>query len=205
MKGPSNVLSVKNVSDYHLTCKTICGYIVEKDPSGVLSVINVSPGNRHCFITKENTILIHRTNVNHAVNLSLMTMLWRGTIARNDLLETRKDSPAGCVMNTAMIIVDIFITCINTCNDNNEVTKGQKINNSTLPGNEWGALENGLWAVVQTLRVRELLFGFSSSVQFCTHLWPNNSWFGCSLVSVSIEHAFLRPWFSQHRYAVYNG
>ena len=117
MKGPSNVLSVKNVSDYHLICKTICGYIVEKDPSSVLSVINVSPGNRHCFITKENTILIHCTNVNHVVNLSLMTMLWRGTIARNDLLETRKDSPAGCVMNTAMIIVDIFITCINTCND----------------------------------------------------------------------------------------
>ena len=148
MKGPSNVLSVKNVSDYHLTCKTICGYIVEKDPSSVLSVINVSPGNRHCFITKENTILIHRTNVNHVVNLSLMTMLWRGTIARNDLLETRKDSPAGCVMNTAMIIVDIFITCINKCKDKWSYKRclyrePQKINNSTLPGNAWGAF--GKW------------------------------------------------------------
>ena len=75
MKGPSNVLSVKNISEAHLTCKTICGYTVEKDPSSVLSVKNVSPGNRHYFITKENTIQIHRTNVNHAVNLSLMTML----------------------------------------------------------------------------------------------------------------------------------
>ena len=75
MKGPSNVLSVKNVSDAHLTYKSICGYTVEKDPLSVLSVTNVSPGNRHCFITKENTILIHRTNVNHAVTLSLMTML----------------------------------------------------------------------------------------------------------------------------------
>ena len=149
MKGPSNVLSVKNVCDYHLTCRTICGYIVEKDPSSVLSVINVSPGNRHCFITKENTILIHRTNVNHVVNLSLMTMLWRGTIARNDLLETRKDSPAGCVMNTAMIIVDIFITCINTCKDKWSYKRclyreSQKINNSTLPGNAWGAFEKWL-------------------------------------------------------------
>ena len=175
MKGPSNVLSVKNVSDYHVTCKTICGYIVEKDPSSVLSVINVSPGNRHCFITKENTILIHRTNVSHAVNLSLMTMLWRGTIARNDLLETKKDSLAGCVMNTATIIVDIFITCINTCKDKWSYKwclyrEPQKINNSTLPGNAWGTLENGLWAVVQTLRVRELLFGFISSMQFCSHL-----------------------------------
>ena len=75
MKGPSNVLSVKYISEAPLTCKTICGYTVEKDPSSVLSVKNVSPGNRHYFITKENTILIHRTNVNHAVNLSLMTML----------------------------------------------------------------------------------------------------------------------------------
>ena len=38
-------------------------------------------------------------------------------IARNDLLETKKDSLAGCVMNTATIIVDIFITCTNTCKD----------------------------------------------------------------------------------------
>ena len=36
---------------------------------------------------------------------------------RNDLLETKKDSPAGCVMNIATIIVDIFITCINICKD----------------------------------------------------------------------------------------
>ena len=35
-----------------------------KGPSNVLSVKNVSPGNRHCFITKKNSILIHRTNVN---------------------------------------------------------------------------------------------------------------------------------------------
>ena len=33
--GPSNVLSVKNVSDYQLTCKTICGYTVEKNPTNV--------------------------------------------------------------------------------------------------------------------------------------------------------------------------
>ena len=115
MKRPLNALGVKNVSEAHLTCKSIYGYTVEKDPSNVLSVTNVSPGNRHCLITKENSILIHRTNVNHVVRISLMTMLWRDMIARNDLLETKKDSLAGCVMNTATIIVDIFITCINTC------------------------------------------------------------------------------------------
>ena len=75
MKRPLNALGVKNISEAHLTYKSICGYTVEKDPLSVLSVTNVSPGNRHCFITKENTILIHRTNVNHVVNLSLMTML----------------------------------------------------------------------------------------------------------------------------------
>ena len=117
MKRPLNALGVKNISEAHLTCKSICGYTVEKDPSSVLSVTNVSPGNRHCFITKENSILIHRTNVNHVVRISLMTMLLRDMIARNDLLETKKDSLAGCVMNTATIIVDIFITCINTCKD----------------------------------------------------------------------------------------
>ena len=74
MKRPLNALGVKNISEAHLTYKSICGYTAEKDPLSVLSVTNVSPGNRHCFITKENTILIHRTNVNHAVNLSLMTM-----------------------------------------------------------------------------------------------------------------------------------
>ena len=149
MKGPSNELSVKNVSDYHLTCKSIYGYTVEKDPSSVLSVKNVSPGNRHCFITKKNSLLIHRTNVNHVVRISLMTMLLRDMIARNDLLETKKDSLAGCVMNTATIIVDIFITCINTCKDKWSYKwclyrEPQKINNSTLPGNAWGTLENGL-------------------------------------------------------------
>ena len=36
---------------------------------------------------------------------------------RNDLLETRKDSPAGFVMNTATIVVDIFVTYINICKD----------------------------------------------------------------------------------------
>ena len=46
-----------------------------KGPSNVLSVKNVSPGKRHCFITKKNSILIHRTNVNHVVKISLMTML----------------------------------------------------------------------------------------------------------------------------------
>ena len=69
------------------------------------------------FYHKKNSILTHRTNVNHVVKISLMTMLWRGTIVRNDLLETRKDSPAGFVMNTATIIVDIFVTCINICKD----------------------------------------------------------------------------------------
>ena len=175
MKRPLNALGVKNISEAHLTCKSICGYTVEKDPSSVLSVKNVSPGNRHCFITKKNSILTHRTNVNHVVKISLMTMLWRGTIARNDLLGTKKDSLAGCVMNTATIIVDIFITCINTCKDKWSYKRclyrePQKINNSTLPGNAWSTLENGLWAVVQTLRVRELLFGFISSMQFCSHL-----------------------------------
>ena len=57
---------------------------------------------------------------------------------RNDLLETKKDSLAGCVMNTATIIVDIFITCINTCKDKwsykwRLYRELQKINNSTLP------------------------------------------------------------------------
>ena len=69
-------------------------------------------------------------------------------IARNDLLETRKDSLAGCVMNTATIIVDIFITCINTCKDKWSYKRclyrePPKINNSTLPGNAWGAF--GKW------------------------------------------------------------
>ena len=69
-------------------------------------------------------------------------------ITRNDLPETRKDSLAGCVMNTATIIVDIFITCINTCKDKWSYKRclyrePQKINNSTLPGNAWGTLENG--------------------------------------------------------------
>ena len=105
------------ISEAHLTCKFIYGYTADKDPLSVLSVTNVSPGNRHCFITKENSILIHLTNVNHVVKISLMTMLLRDMIARNDLLETKKDSLAGCVMNTATIIVDIFITCINTCKD----------------------------------------------------------------------------------------
>ena len=113
MKRPLNELGVKNISEAHLTYKSICGYTVEKNPSSALSVTNVSPGNRHCFITKENSILIHLTNVNHVVKISLMTMLWGDMIARNDLPETRKDSLAGCVMNTATIIVDIFITCIN--------------------------------------------------------------------------------------------
>ena len=117
MKRPLNELGVKNISEAHLTYKSICGYTVEKNPSSALSVTNVSPGNRHCFITKENSILIHLTNVNHVVKISLMTMLWGDMIARNDLPETRKDSLAGCVMNTATIIVDIFITCINTCKD----------------------------------------------------------------------------------------
>ena len=66
-------------------------------------------------------------------------------IARNDLLETRKDSPAGCVMNTATIIVDIFITCINTCKDKCSYKRRlyrepQKINNSALPGNAWAGV-----------------------------------------------------------------
>ena len=70
-------------------------------------------------------------------------------IARNDLLETKKDSLAGCVMNTATIIVDIFITCINTCKDKWSYKwrlyrePQNKINNSTLPGNAWGAF--GKW------------------------------------------------------------
>ena len=94
---------------------------------------------------------------------------------RNDLLETKKDSPAGCVMNIATIIVDIFITCINTWKDKWSYKRRlyrepQKINNSTLPGNAWGTLENGLRAVVQTLRVREVQFGFSFSLEFCSHL-----------------------------------
>ena len=61
---------------------------------------------------------------------------------RNDLLETKKDSLAGCVMNTATIIVDIFITCINTCKDKWSYKRGpyrepKIINNSALPGNAW--------------------------------------------------------------------
>ena len=148
MKRPLNALGVKHISEAHLTCKSICGYTAEKDASSVLSVTNVSPENRPCFITKENSILIHRTNVNHVVKISLMTMLWRGTIVRNDLLETRKDSPAGCVMNTATIIVDIFITCINTCKDKwsykwRLYKEPQKIYNITLPGNAWSAF--GKW------------------------------------------------------------
>ena len=149
MKGPSNVLGVKSIFEAHLTCKSICGYTVEKDHSSVLSVTSVSPGNRHCFITNENSIQIHRTNVNHVVKISLMTMLLRDMIVRKDLLETRKDSLAGCVMNTATIIVDIFITCINTCKDKWSYKwrvyrePQNKINNSTLPGNAWGAF--GKW------------------------------------------------------------
>ena len=160
--------SVKNVSDYHLTCKTICGYTVEKDRSSVLSVKNVSPGNRHCFFTKENSILIHSTNVNHVVKISLITMLWRGTIVRNDLLEIRKDSLAGCVMNTAKIIVDIFITCINTYNVKwsfkwRLYREPPKINNSTLPGNAWGAF--GKWLMSSGTNAKG-----SRGSQFCTHL-----------------------------------
>ena len=45
MKGPSNVLGVKNVSDAYVPCKTICGYTVEKDPSSVLGVKSVSYGH----------------------------------------------------------------------------------------------------------------------------------------------------------------
>ena len=50
MRGPSNVLSVKNVSDYHLTCKTICGHTVEKNPTNVLFVKNVSDAHLTCKI-----------------------------------------------------------------------------------------------------------------------------------------------------------
>ena len=117
MKRPLNALGVKNISEAHLTYKSICGYTAEKDPLSVLSVTNVSRGNRHWFITKKNSILIHLTNVNHVVKISLTTIHGRGTIVRNDLLETKKDSLAGCVMNIATIIVDIFITCINICKD----------------------------------------------------------------------------------------
>ena len=174
MKRPLNALGVKNISEAHLTCKSICGYTVEKDPSSVLSVTNVSPGNRHCFITKENSILIHRTNVNHVVKISLMTMLWRDMIARNDLLETKKDSLAGCVMNTATIIVDIFITCINTCKDKwsykRRPYREPKNNKQQCFTRQCMALENDLWAVVLTRGFYELLFGLSSSMQFCTHL-----------------------------------
>ena len=51
-------------------------------------------------------------------------------------------------MNTATIIVDIFITCINTWKDKWSdkwclYREAQKINNSTLPGNAWGAF--GKW------------------------------------------------------------
>ena len=45
MKGPLNVLGVKNVSESLLTCKTICGYTVEKDLSSVLSVKSLSYGH----------------------------------------------------------------------------------------------------------------------------------------------------------------
>ena len=45
MKGPSNVLSVKNVSVNHPTYKTICGYTVEKNPTNALSVTSVSDGH----------------------------------------------------------------------------------------------------------------------------------------------------------------
>ena len=43
--------------------------------------------------------------------------------------------------------------CINTCKDKWSYKRRlyrepQKINNTTLPGNAWGTLENGLWAVV---------------------------------------------------------
>ena len=174
IKGPSNVLVVKNVWNASLTCKTISGYTEEKDPSSVLSVTNVSLGSRHCFITKENFIPIHRTNVNLVVNVSVMTMLWRGMIARNDLLETRKDSLVGCVMNTATIIVDIFITCISTCKDKWSYKRGPYIepnhNKQQYFTNAWSALVNDLWAAVQTRGVYELQFSFSSSMQFCTHL-----------------------------------
>ena len=42
MKGPSNVLDAKNVSDNLLTCKTICEYIAGKNPTKVPIVKNVS-------------------------------------------------------------------------------------------------------------------------------------------------------------------
>ena len=45
MKGLTNVLSVKNVSENHHTCKFICGYTVEKDPTSVLNATSVSEGH----------------------------------------------------------------------------------------------------------------------------------------------------------------
>ena len=42
MKGPSNVLSAKNVSEGHITCNTICGCTVEKNPTNALGVKSVS-------------------------------------------------------------------------------------------------------------------------------------------------------------------
>ena len=126
------------------------------------------------FYHKKNSLLIHRTNVNHVVRISLMTMLLRDMIARNDLLETRKDSLAGCVMNTATIIVDIFITCINTCKDKwsykRRPYREPKNNKQQCFTRQCMALENDLWVVVLTRSFYELLFGLSSSMQFCTHL-----------------------------------
>ena len=43
MKRPLNALGVKNISEAHLTYKSICGYTVEKDPLSVLSVTMFHP------------------------------------------------------------------------------------------------------------------------------------------------------------------
>ena len=168
-----------------------------KGPSNVVSVKNVSSEDRHCVITKENSNLVHRTNVNHVVKISLMTMLWRDMIARNDLLETKKDSLAGCVMNTATILVDIFITCINICKDNPKI-----INDSALPR----AMRGVLCKITYERWYKRCGFASYSSVSVHPCSFAHICRFACSLVSIySIEHVFLRPWFSQHRYAVYNG
>ena len=45
MKGLTNVLGVKNVSENRHTCKFICGYTVEKDPTSVLNATSVSEGH----------------------------------------------------------------------------------------------------------------------------------------------------------------
>ena len=46
VKGPTSVLGVKNVSDNHLTYKTICGYTVNKDTTNVLIATSVSDGHQ---------------------------------------------------------------------------------------------------------------------------------------------------------------